>query len=212
MKIGIIGAGNIGGTLGTLWARGDHEVMLSSRHPERLDALVREIGPHACAGTVEEAAGFGDVVLLAIPLGGIAAAAMKIGKRLAGKVVLDAMNPFVERDGDIADKIIRRGITEGQATQERFADARVVRAFSSVRFAALQPQEGRDAPFILAIPFASDDPGAREIAAHLIRDAGFEPFDLGSLADSKPQDPGGILFGKALTGAQIAELLHHQKV
>jgi predicted dinucleotide-binding enzyme len=212
MNIGIIGAGNIGGTLGTLWAHNGHEIMLSSRRPERLGVLARRIGPHACAGTAQEAAKFGEVVFLAVPLGAIEELAPIIGLHLAGKVVLDAMNPFIRRDNGVAEEISRRGISEGQATQERFPDAKIVRAFSSVHYASLQSEAGRSAPFTLAIPFASDDPGAKATAAHLIRDAGFEPFDVGSLADSAVQDPGGILFGRALTGTGLSELFHGHSV
>ncbi len=199
MKIGIIGAGHIGGTVGTLWAQHGHEVMLSSRHPEGLDSLIQLIGPKGRKGTVEQVADFGEVVFLAIPLGEIPRVATSITKSIAGKVVLDAMNPFVERDGGVAEEILLRGITAGQASQERFPASRIVRAFSSVRYGDLQAQANRNTPTVVAIPFATDDPGAREIAVRLIRDAGFEPFDIGSLAESKVQDPGGILFGKALT-------------
>ena len=78
MKIGVIGSGNIGGTLGRHWAKAGHEVMFSSRKPEELKLMAAEVG--AQTGTVQESATFGDVTLLAIPLGKIPDLAQRIGR------------------------------------------------------------------------------------------------------------------------------------
>ncbi|MBA4361285.1 MAG: DNA-binding protein, partial [Pseudomonas sp.] len=67
LKIGVIGAGKVGGTLGTLWVKAGHSVMFSSRHPESLADLVKEAGPNARAGSVTEAAAWGDVIVLSVP-------------------------------------------------------------------------------------------------------------------------------------------------
>lgn len=206
MKIACIGAGRIGGTLARFWAKSGHELLISSRHLETLDPLLKELGKNACKGTFEEAAQFGDIILLAIPLGGISRIESKIGKYIQNKVVLDAMNPFAERDGDIARDIFTRKIASGQATQERFPNAKIVRAFSSIRFTELLSESHRKPPLI-AVPYSTDYNDTKKIAEQLISDAGFEPFDLGPLTMSKPLDPNGFLFGKALTKKQIQELL-----
>jgi predicted dinucleotide-binding enzyme len=199
MKIGIIGAGHIGGTLARLWANSGHQVTVSSRHVEQLAALVSQISPNIFTGSVEEAAKFGEVVVLSIPLGGIKTTGAKIANHLVNKTVIDTMNPFIERDGDLAKEII-----------ERFPSAKIVRAFSSIRYSDLMSQNHRNPPLV-AVPFATDYQESRNTVIQLIKDAGFEPFDLGSLKDSKPQDPDGILFGKALTSDQIKELLSSMK-
>src|SRR5512141_3174031 len=100
MKIGIIGSGRIGGTLARLWAQAGHQVALShSRGLESLAGQVAEIGHGAQAMTVEDAAAFGDVVLVAIPLGKHRALP---AERLVGKIVIDAMNYYPGRDGEMA--------------------------------------------------------------------------------------------------------------
>ena len=71
MKIGIIGSGNIGGTVGELWVKAGHQVLFSSRNPEQLKPLVDKLGPLARAGTVKEALTFGDAMLIAVPYGAI---------------------------------------------------------------------------------------------------------------------------------------------
>lgn len=210
MKIGIIGAGHIGGTLARFWANSGHQVTVSSRHVEQLAALVSQISPNIFTGSVEEAAKFGEVVVLSIPLGGIKTTGAKIANHLVNKTVIDTMNPFIERDGDLAKEIIESGLSSGEATQKRFPSAKIVRAFSSIRYSDLMSQNHRNPPLV-AVPFATDYQESRNTVIQLIKDAGFEPFDLGSLKDSKPQDPDGILFGKALTSDQIKELLSSMK-
>lgn len=206
MKIGIIGTGNIGGTLARLWATAGHHVMVSSRHPEKLTGLVEDIGENTSTGTIEEAARFGEVVFLAMPLKGVRDTLPKIKHQLSGKVVLDAMNPFPNRDGEVATEIQRRGIASGVATQERLPDSKVVRAFSSVYYRALHTEHHRPDQWV-AIPIAGDDEQAKTVAADLVRDAGFEPFDLGSLSESRPLDPGGALFTETLTTEEMKGML-----
>ncbi len=103
MKIGILGSGNIGGTLGQHWAKGEHEVMFSSRKPEELKPMASAAG--AQIGTVEAAAAFGEVILLAIPFGKIPELAQQIG-RLDNKILINATNPYPQRDGDVAQQVI----------------------------------------------------------------------------------------------------------
>ncbi|HKJ68702.1 MAG TPA: NAD(P)-binding domain-containing protein [bacterium] len=206
MKIGIIGTGNIGGTLAKLWADAGHQVMVSSRHPEQLTGLVEDIGENASVGTVEEAVRFGEVVFLAMPLKGVLDTLPKIKDDLSGTVVLDAMNPFPNRDGEVATEIQQRGIASGVATQERLPDSKVVRAFSSVYYQALQTEHHLQDHWV-AVPIAGNDDEAKTMAANLVRDAGFEPFDLGSLSDSRPLDPGGSLFTETLTSAEMQRKL-----
>src|ERR1700745_680676 len=110
MKIGIIGAGHIGGTIGSLWIKADHPVFFSSRHPEELQDLVARLGPLAQAGTVEQAIAFGDAVFIAVPFGALPQIGRDYGKSLAGKIVLDADNAVASRDGATADEGESHGV------------------------------------------------------------------------------------------------------
>src|ERR1700694_3768011 len=93
MNIGTIVAGHIGGTVGRLWAQAGHHVFFSSRNPERLAELVQAIGPNAQAGTIREAAQFGEVLLLTVPWNGVEEALTAAGP-LNGKIVIDTTNQF----------------------------------------------------------------------------------------------------------------------
>ena len=99
LKIGVIGAGNIGGTIGGFWVKAGHPVMFSSRHPEELKPLTDRLGPLAKAGTVAEALAFGDAILLAVPYKAVPQLAKDYAPQFAGKVVLDAGNAVAARDG-----------------------------------------------------------------------------------------------------------------
>src|ERR1051325_4158383 len=110
VKIGTIGSGNIGSTLGTLWIKSGHPVLFSSRHPEQLKALTDSLGPLARSGTVSEALTFGDVVLMAVPYGVYPQIARDYGKDFAGKIVIDAGNAVIARDGEIAKPARDNGV------------------------------------------------------------------------------------------------------
>ena len=92
MKIGIVGAGRIGGTIGTLWAKAGHRVFYSSRHPEELKPLVERSGTNAQAGTVAQAIAFGDVIFIAVPYSALPAIGRDNAAALSGKIVLNASN------------------------------------------------------------------------------------------------------------------------
>ena len=105
LKIGVIGSGHIGSTVGSLWVKAGHPVMFSSRHPEELASLVQGLGALAKSGTVAEAIAFGDVVFIAVPYGAYPQIGKDYGSLLAGKVVLDAGNAVAARDGEITNEV-----------------------------------------------------------------------------------------------------------
>lgn len=144
MKIGVIGSGHIGSTIGTLWIKAAHPVFFSSRHPEDLKDLVARLGHLAQAGTVEQAIAFGDVVFMAVPYGAVPQIGRDFGKLLAGKIVLDANNAVAARDGEIADEVERNGI--GVTTQKYLPGARLVRAFNTLSYAIFAREADRPAP------------------------------------------------------------------
>ena len=195
LKIATIGAGNIGSTLGGVWAKAGHPVMLSSRHPADLKDAIAKIGPNAKAGTVAEAVAFGDVILLAVPYGAMPAIAKEHGKALAAKaLIFDATNPFVDRDGAIAVEALILGA--GLHTAKLLPGAHIVRAFNAIG-AARFGEGGRMATGVrIGIPIASDDGNALGLAGDLIRETGFEPVPIGGLAEGKYLIPGSALAGE----------------
>jgi len=204
MKIGIIGSGNIGGTLGVLWAKAGHQVLFSSRHPDELVDLVNRAGASARAGMPREAAAFGDVVLISIPYGAVPQVGRDLAADLAGKVVLETGNPYPSRDGAMAEPALKKGT--GLASKEFLPGVRLVRAFNSIPAANLANDANRAGDRI-AVPLASDDRVALDIAARLVRDAGFEPVVVGGLADASKFDRGTAVYGQALTARELRRRL-----
>lgn len=200
LKIGIIGAGRIGGTLASLWAEAGHEVLVSSRHPEQLQELARSLGPKARAGTPREAAVFGEVVLVSVPYGALPQIGRDLAKELAGKIVLDTGNPYPERDGDMAIEARRKGT--GVASAEFLPGVRLVRAFNAIGFRSLRSEAHR-AGKPVAIPLAADDAQALRMAARLVRDAGFEPVVVGPLARARLFDVGTPVYTQLLTADEL---------
>jgi len=200
LKIGIIGTGRIGGALARHWVNAGHEVFVSSRHPEELEPLVKELGPRAHAGTPREAAAFGSVVLVSVPYGAMPQLGADYAAELAGKVILDTSNPNERRDGAEALEWQRQGA--GLATAELLKNKRVVRAFNCIPAASLAGQANRQ-PDRIAIPIGGDDAAAIAIAERLIRDAGFDPVMIGTLAESRQFDLGQPLAQGNLSAAEL---------
>jgi predicted dinucleotide-binding enzyme len=207
MKIGVIGSGRIGGLVGTLWARAGHEVKFSSRHPEQLDKLVAEAGPPASRGSVDEAARFGDVVLISVPFKSLRALGQALAAVLRGKVVLETGNPYPERDGDIARQVLNSGRGTGPFVAEWFPGARIVRAFNTVWDKTLRAEAHKSPPPV-GIPLASDDPAAMDVGAALVRDAGFDPVIVGGLDRTKEFDVGSPVYNTGMSGPSLRSALH----
>jgi 8-hydroxy-5-deazaflavin:NADPH oxidoreductase len=204
MKIGVIGSGNIGGTVGSLWVKAGHEVLFSSRHPDQLKSLVEKLGPRARAGWPKEAAAFGEVVLISVPYGAVPQIGRDFAKELAGKVVLETGNPYPGRDGTMALAARSRGT--GLASKSYLPGVRLVRAFNSIGSYSLRSEAHRAGEKI-GVPLAGDDKEALAVAAQLVRDAGFEPVIVGGLASAKEFDVGTSVYGQALTAATIRRRL-----
>lgn len=192
MKIGIVGSGRVGGTLGGVWVKAGHQVMFSSRTIEKDKALAAKLGPNARAGTPREAAAFGEVVMISVPYGSLPDVGKEVGSLLKGKVVIDTCNPFVDRDGEIAKWAREKGA--GLASAELLPGARIVRAFNAIgsaRMGAAHKEPGR-----IGMPIVGDDRDAIAIASRLIRDIGYEPVLIGGLAMGKYLMPGTPLAGE----------------
>lgn len=204
MKIGIIGTGEIGGALARHWAAAGHQLLISSRHPEELQALAKELGPNVKAGTPREAAAFGDVVLVSVPYKATPQVGHDYAAELKGKVVLDTGNPYPGRDGDMAVRDRERGT--GVASAEYLPGTRLVRAFNAINSGPLA-NDAFHKPERLGIPLASDDAEAMKIAEQLVRDAGFDPVAVGPLSRAREFDVGTPVYVRGMTAAELRRAL-----
>jgi len=204
LKIGIIGTGHIGGTLATLWVGAGHEVLMSSRHPQELQALANSLGPRAHVGTPLEAAKFGEVVVVSVPYGALPQIGRDLKSALAGKIVLDTGNPYPERDGQMAVEARRKGT--GVASAEYLPGVRLVRAFNAINSGDLRSEAHRKGALI-AIPLAADDSRALQVAEQLVHDAGFAPVVVGPLSKAREFDVGTPVYTRLMTEPQLKAAL-----
>lgn len=195
----------IGATLARLWANAGHTVRIASRHPEGLQPLVDDIGPNASAGTSIDAAAFGEVVMLTVPLKAVPQLATELAPTLAGRIVLDTGNAYEKRDGAAALEASRHPRGSAAWAAEMFPGARWVKAFNTVYFKVLE-REAHRAGDRVGIPLASDDAGALEVAAGLVRDAGFEPVTIGPLARGQEFEPNTRPYNTGMSGAELKAL------
>lgn len=197
MNIGIVGSGEIGRTLGRLWAKAGHKIYFSFSHDwDKLEALARECGNDSKAATPYDAVRCAEVVLFAVPWNSIDDAVKQIG-RFEGQVVIDATNPFVD------DRMNVQQFDENESSSEcvarKLENAKVIKAFNTLPDEVLWHRSGQG----LVIFMAGDYPVMKNKVAELIEDAGFVPFDAGPLVEGKNQEPGTDRFMKELTLAQV---------
>jgi 8-hydroxy-5-deazaflavin:NADPH oxidoreductase len=206
MKIGIVGAGHIGSTLARHLANAGHDVMISnSRGPETLEDLVAELGERVQAGTVEQAAAFGELVIVAIPFKDYAAVP---ANAVAGKVVIDAMNYYPNRDGHF-EELDSGQTTSSEILAKHLAGAFVVKAFNTIRWDVLR-DDARPAAADghIGIPISGDDEPAKQEVDDLIAEIGFDGVDAGPLGDGgRKHQPGTEVYGADLPSAELAAKL-----
>ena len=206
MRIGIIGSGKIGGTLARRFVDAGHEVAVSnSRGPETLAVLVEELGSLAQAMTAQEAARFGELVVVSVPFGRYHELPTEA---VAGKVVIDTNNYYPQRDGHF-DELDSDRTTSSELLQAHLPGARVVKAFNAILWSRLR-DDGRPAgdPERLGIPISGDDEEPKRIVAALIHEIGFDPVDTGTLAEGgRKHQPGTPAYTNGLPTAELRTLL-----
>ncbi len=190
MKIGIMGAGNVGGTLGKRWAQSGHEVIFGSRNPhsEEQKALVREAGKTARAATVPEAVAAGEVLLLATPWPATKEVVTGAGD-FGGKVLIDATNPI---RADFSG--LEYGPTTSGAEQvlQWAKNAKVVKAFNTIGFNVMaKPSFDVDRAVLF---YCGDDKGAKQTVHELAAVLGFDPHDAGPLSEARVLEPFAMLW------------------
>jgi 8-hydroxy-5-deazaflavin:NADPH oxidoreductase len=207
MKIGVIGSGNIGAAAARLFARAGHEVAISnSRGGAGLDGLVAELGDGARATGIEEAARFGEVVLLAVPFGKYETLPVEA---FEGKIVIDANNYYPQRDGQFA-QLDGGETTSSELLASHLGGARLVKGFNTIWSEHLKqqgdtslPPEERRAIFI-----AGDDEEAKRTVARLVEEVGFAAVDTGPLGEGgRRQQVGTPVYNKELNAREAAQVL-----
>jgi 8-hydroxy-5-deazaflavin:NADPH oxidoreductase len=192
MRIGILGSGLMGGKLGTLFARAGHQVVFSYSHSrEKLDALAREAGNGARAGTPSDAAKDADALLLAVHWSRVDDVLSQAGD-LAGRVVVSCSLPMNDENTEL---VVAHTSSGAEALAQKLPASRIVAAFgtipSEVLFAVFEAR-GRKGPRPGLIHYGDDD-GAKDVAARLIRDLGFDPEDAGPLRMGRYAEPFTLL-------------------
>ncbi len=203
LNIGIIGSGHIGGTAAKLFSKAGHQVAIAnSRGPNTLGQLAQELGPSVRAATVEEAARFGEVVLVAIPFGKYQTLPQAL---LTGRIVVDAMNYYPQRDGQVDFG----GLTSSELVARHVSGARLVKAFNTMYFETLATAGKPGAPEAerLALFVAGDDPEAKAVVSRLIEEIGFAPVDTGSLRESSRQQPGAPIYNRPMVASEARQVL-----
>jgi 8-hydroxy-5-deazaflavin:NADPH oxidoreductase len=203
MKIGMLGAGYVARAVAELASKQGIQVMISnSRGPQTLTSAPYSL--HCEIGTVEQAAGYGEVVLLAIPLGAYRTIPAEL---LRGKVVLDAMNYYPDRDGRIPE-LDAGGLTTSELVSKHLPGARLVKAFNSIQMRdLLRAGKPAGAPDRLGLPLAGDDGEAKAVAAELYEQFGFTPVDLGPLAEGFRFERGTPAYCQLRVPPDLRELL-----
>ncbi|MFL5482121.1 MAG: NADPH-dependent F420 reductase [Gemmatimonadaceae bacterium] len=205
MRIGIIGAGHIGGNLTRRLSQLGHEVYVAnSRGPETLDGLARETG--AKAVTPSEAARKGEVVIVTIPEKSIPRLPRDLfADTPATAVIVDTGNYYPQRDGYLSD--IESGTTESRWVAQQLGRP-VVKAFNNIYAKHLLDRgKPRGTPGRIALPVAGDDKQAKDVVIKLLDEMGFDAVDAGGLDESWKQQPGSPVYGTDFDAAGVRRAL-----
>jgi predicted dinucleotide-binding enzyme len=194
MRVGILGSGLMGGKLGTLFARAGHDVVFSyARSEEKLKRLARDAQGDARAGTPGEAARDADALLLAVRWSQVDEVVEQAGD-VSGKVIVNCSLPMNRDDTEL---VLAHIFSGAEALVNRIPGAHIVSAFgtvpSEVLFPVFEARSNANRPSLL---YCGDHQGAKDIAATLIRDVGFDPVDAGPLRIARYMEPFGLLVGQ----------------
>lgn len=207
MKIGIIGSGNIGGNLGKHWAKAGHEVLFTSRHPEKLTQLALDAGGNSKAVSLDEAwEANADVYLLAVPFVAIDELAEHYAGEYGNKIIIDATNPYPERDGQMAQDVRDSNRNASEYTAMKFGTAKTAKAFNTIYAEHLKDRAFRDTDK-LAVPFAAQDEESKNATQQLIEDIGFEAVYIGGLEDTQIMDPDQKIYGKSTNRHNLEKMI-----
>jgi predicted dinucleotide-binding enzyme len=203
-KIGFIGSGRLGGTLAKLLTGAGYTVMLSARDLGPVKELAAQLGPNAQTGTPEQAAAWGDVVVVSVPYAALPQVGRDYAAQLKGKIIIDTCNPNPTRDGDMTKDAIEKGT--GVMDPIYLPGTRIVRAFNSISFTALG-QDAHHAGELHGIELAADDAQALATVKQIVTDVGYEPVVVGGLATAKKFDAGSPVYPKSMPASEMRTAL-----
>ena len=210
MKIGIIGAGKVGGGLGKLWVRAGHQVLFSSRHPKHLRGLVEEAGSGAYVGDVADAALFGDVILFSPNFWGVDDALEAAGP-MKGRTVIDVTNPVEWNPNGRMVRSLPPSTTAGEELAKKLPNARVVKAFSTIPASFIPHAIYRTGLLQRLVVFYCGDYQTSKVIVHqLIKDSGFVGLDAGRMRMAKELEAPGRMNRAGLIGIAQAKRLLNQ--
>lgn len=201
MNLGILGAGNMGGTLGKVWAQKGNEVFFGTRSPEKALELSKSVNMRA--GSYEDAATFGDVVFIGTPWSATESLLKSLSKPLAGKIIIDCTNALA---ADFLSLSIPPTTSAGELVQSWLPNSKVVKAYNTIGAKVLLNPNYNGT---LATGFyCGNDTDAKKTVAKLITQSGFEPIDCGELIQARTLEAMTLLFlnlaFKQGMGGQIA--------
>lgn len=199
MKIAILGAGSVGAALGKRWVKAEHEVVFGVRDTtaDKVQALLTEVGSSATARLMAETVADAEVIVLTVPWEAVPEVLQTVGS-LRGKILLDSTNPLT---GNQLDAALNLPASGGEQVAVWFAGARVIKIFNSIGWESMaNPRYGTEAATMF---YAGDDAQAKQIAAQLASDLGFEPIDAGSLAVSKFLETLAVFWGQLAYGQSM---------
>ena len=216
MKIGIVGAGNIGKNAAIHFVKAKHQVRLSNgKKPETMADIVAEVGGDCEAATIADAVAFAELVLLAMPWAKREEAIESAGS-FEGKVVIDATNPYTAdfpKLDDLGDK------TASEVIAGLLPGAKVVKALSTIQYLSLRhkgqpvdPQKKGAPDGRICLPICGDDTSAKAVVAELLSDIGFEPMDLGPLKMGRHMEPFQPLYSRDYVVVQVREQLRRSGI
>jgi 8-hydroxy-5-deazaflavin:NADPH oxidoreductase len=190
MKIAIIGAGNVGSTLGKAWAKKGHDSFFGVRHPkdDKTRQLVQSLGNKAQAGTVAEAAAFGEVVVLATPWPATEAAVHAAGD-LRGKTVIDCTNPLKQ---DVSGLEVGFTTSGAERVAQWAKGAKVFKAFNTTGSNNMADPVINGIPTVMFV--CGDDEAAKHVVMQLAADIGLDAVDAGSLEQARLLEPWAMLW------------------
>jgi predicted dinucleotide-binding enzyme len=207
MRIGIIGAGDVGGSLGKLWVRAGHSVFFSSRHPNRLKALTDEAGPGAYSGSVAEAALFGDLILFSPNFWNVDDA-LEAAEGLKEKIVIDVTNPLGWNPNGRMIRSLPASTTGGEELARKLPEAHIVKAFSTIPASFIPHALYRPVRLQRLVVFYCGDHGPSKLIVHqIIAESGFVGLDAGPLRLARELEAPGRLHRAGLVGIVEARRL-----
>lgn len=203
--IGIIGSGKIGIAVGSLLLKAGHKVSFSSRHPESLSTFVESLGPNASVNTVYTVAQESEIIVLSVPYQVLEELIPKISTSIAGKIIIDTTNPMAfSSEGRIISSL-GQNQPSGLRLAQMLPSSKIVRAYNHIPNELLY--RGLSQSGIWAMAIAGDDKDAKNTISQLVEDSGFKPVDIGTMEDSLPLDPSGVLFPHLFTKADMLAIL-----